>query len=327
MTRTQSHSLDVAWRPLRADDAQNLHALIRASEIADGVPFVSSIEEVRRQLADPESDLATDSIGALQPDGRLAAFGVCRMRPHVSRRRVVGQDGTVHPDLRRRGLGSAVLEWTEARGRELVAGFSDGIPAFLEVFSNERWSDRERFFAARAYEPIRYYDDMERPLSDPVPMLALPDGLHFDGWTPERDELFRTAHNDAFRDHWGSEPLSPEAWRHKVSGSQHFRPDLAVGAFDGDDLVGYCTAYHVPEDAEVTGRQEGWLGQIGVRSDWRGRGVAAAVMSHVMRAMTVEGMDYACLGVDSENLSGAVGLYTRLGFRRFERWIRWAKPA
>jgi mycothiol synthase len=317
----------VTWRPLRADDADELHRLVRASETADGVPFVTSLDEIRRQLADPESDLANDSIAALLPDGRMAAFGACRMRPEASRRRAVSQEGTVHPELRRRGLGSAVMEWTEARGRERVAGFSDGVPQFLEVFSNESWNDRRAFLSARAYEPIRYYDDMERPLGDPIPVPTLPAGLRFDGWTPERDELFRMAHNDAFRDHWGSEPLSSETWGHRVSGSQHFRPDLTVGAFQGDDLIGYCTAYHAPEDAEVTGRQEGWLGQIGVRRDWRGRGVAAAVMAHVMRAFAGEGMDYACLGVDSENPTGAVGLYTRLGFRRFERWIRWAKPA
>jgi ribosomal protein S18 acetylase RimI-like enzyme len=168
---------------------------------------------------------------------------------------------------------------------------------------------------------------MRRPLSEPIPDAPLAAGLRFMLWAPDTDELFRQSHNDAFRDHWGSEPLPPDMWRHHVSGSQHFRPDLSWGVFEGDDLVGYCTGYHAPEDAQATGRLEGWLGQIGVRRAWRGKGVASAVMCHVMRAMAEAGMDDACLDVDSENPSGAVGLYTRLGFQRVERWIRWAKAA
>ncbi len=317
----------VTWRPLTVDDAPAMHALARASETADKVPFVTSPEEIVRQLADPESDLATDTIGAFMPDGGLAAFGASRTRREATRRRALSQEGTVHPEFRRKGLGSAVLDWTEARGQERLLVLHEDVPAFHELFSNENWADRRDFFTARGYEPIRYYDDMRRPLSEPIPEAPLAPGLRFSLWTPDSDELFRQAHNDAFRDHWGSEPLPAELWRHHVSGSQHFRADLSWGVFEGHDLVGYCTAYHAPEDAQVTVRLEGWLGQVGVRRAWRGRGVASAVMCHVMRAMAEAGMDDACLDVDSENPSGAVGLYTRLGFQRVERWIRWAKAA
>lgn len=318
--------IDVTWRPLSGDDLGRLHELIRASEVDDGVPWATSEAETNRQLTDPESELAADSIAAVLPDGRLAGFGAVRMRAEARRRRAVGQDGTVHPRYRRRGLGTRIFDWTEERGRRRAATISDGVPAFLEAWANEEWQDRRILFSGRGYEPIRYYDDMRRSLADPIPEAPLPDGLRFVRWSPERDEEFRDAHNDAFADHWGSEPLAAEIWRHRMSGSEHFRGDLTYGVYEGQRLIGYCTAYHAPEDAAVTGRREGWLGQIGVRRAWRGRGVASAVMSHVMQAMIDAGMDDALLDVDSENPSGAVGLYERLGFRRQHRWVRWAKP-
>lgn len=317
----------LTWRPLRETDLELLHELIRASEVADAVPFVSRIEDTERELADPESNLATDSIAAVLPDGRLAAFGASRVRVEARRRRALGQDGTVHPDFRRRGLGSRVLDFTEARGVERNVAIGDDVPAFLEAFSNEHWADRRVLFESRGYTPIRYYDDMRRPLSDPIPAAPLPPQLEFRQWSPVLDAVFRDAHNEAFRDHWGSEPLTPSGWQHYVSGSPAFRGDLSYGVFDTDRIVGYCTAYHVAEDAQVTGRLEGWLGQIGVLREWRGRGVATAVMCQVMRVMADAGFEDACLDVDSENPSGAVGLYERLGFSRRERWIRWAKPA
>ena len=325
--RAPSGTPAVTWRPLNEGDAELLHALIRASEIADAVPFMSGLQETERELADPESTLATDTIAAVLPDGRLAAWGASRVRPEATRRRALGQDGTVHPDFRRHGLGTQVLEFTERRGRERNAAIADDIPTFLEAFGNEKWHDRRALFESRGYEPIRYYDDMRRPLSDPIPDAPLPDGLRFVAWSPALDDTLREVHNAAFRDHWGSEPLTPETWTHRVTRSPAFRADLTYGVVDGDRLVGYCTAYHFPEDAEVTGRLEGWLGQIGVVREWRGRGVASAVMCHVMRAMLAAGLEDGCLDVDSENPSGAVGLYERLGFRRHERWIRWAKPA
>lgn len=319
--------LGVAWRALRQDDAEALHTLVRNSQRVDATPFISSLEEIRQQMTDPQDDLSADSVAGVLPDGTLAAYGTVHMRSLATRRRAAHQDGTVRPDLRRRGLGTAVMRWTEARARERLAGFADGLPRVLEAWSNQRWEGHRALFGAQGYRPIRYYDDMRRPLAEPIPEAALPTGLHFELWTPELDEAFRQAHNESFVDHWGSEPLSAEAWGHQFIGSPYFRPDLTHGVFEGVELVGYCMSYHSPDDTQVTGRAEGWLGQIGVRRAWRSRGVATSVMCHVMRAMSAAGLDYASLDVDSENPSGAVGLYTRLGFRTDERWVRWAKPA
>jgi len=65
---------------------------------------------------------------------------------------------------------------------------------------------------------------------------------------------------------------------------------------------------------------------LGTRRPWRKRGIAATLMCESMRAFKAAGLDYAGLGVDTENPTGALGLYERLGFTVIKRSITFAKP-
>jgi mycothiol synthase len=323
-----------SWRPLRPDHAEQLLELINASYRADDQPYVMTLDELRHTLSDARLDLERETIGGFADDGTLACFGAARARAAAVRRRIIYQEGEVHPDYRRRGLGSALMAFTEARSsailaERLAADGDDGVPAFLEVYADERLAGNRALYEQRGYQPIRWYTDMRRDLAEPLPDdPPLPDGLQLIGWTAEDDERYRVAHVTAFEDHWGSEPLTPEEWHARFTGSPMFRPGLTVGAVDERGrLVSYVIGYHAPEDTEVTGRVEGWLGQVGTLRDWRGRGLATALMVRVMRLMREAGMQDAMLDVDTENQSGAMGLYERLGFKPERRAVRWAKPA
>jgi len=81
---------------------------------------------------------------------------------------------------------------------------------------------------------------------------------------------------------------------------------------------------NVEENAR-NGINEGWIKELAVRRPWRKRGIASALMCISMRAFEAEGLDFARLGVDTENPSGALGLYERLGFKPFKRFIAFEK--
>jgi ribosomal protein S18 acetylase RimI-like enzyme len=81
-----------------------------------------------------------------------------------------------------------------------------------------------------------------------------------------------------------------------------------------------------PESNERQNIQEGWIQALGVRRAWRKRGVATALLCQSMRAFKAAGLDYATLGVDTQNLTGALQLYERLGFVAFKRGITFDKP-
>jgi mycothiol synthase len=318
----------IAWRPLADDDAEALHQLFRAGEVADQQPWVTTLEEVRHSMGDATLELERDTLAGWA-EGRLVCFGAARRRGQATRRRIVYQDGLVHPAWRRRGLGDAVMAWTEARSAAIVAAAQvasdDGLPAFCEAYAEDRLVGHAALYTKRGYRPIRWYQDMRRRLAEPLPARPMPDGIRLAGWSAEIDDELRETHSRVFEDHWGSEPFTPEEWRLRFTGSPAFRPDLTVTAWQDDCLVGYVIGYHATGDIEATGRREGWLGQVGTRREWRGRGLASALMVHVMRLMREAGMDDAMLDVDSDNPSGAAGLYERLGFRTERRTIRYEK--
>ena len=53
---------------------------------------------------------------------------------------------------------------------------------------------------------VRYFNEMHRPLAAPLPEVVLDPGLELVTMEPGLSEAVRLAHNQAFADHWGSEP-------------------------------------------------------------------------------------------------------------------------
>jgi ribosomal protein S18 acetylase RimI-like enzyme len=56
-----------------------------------------------------------------------------------------------------------------------------------------------------------------------------------------------------------------------------------------------------------------------VRRPWRRRGLARALLTRSLKMFQDMGMEEAALGVDTENLSGALRLYESVGFRAVKR--------
>jgi mycothiol synthase len=144
------------------------------------------------------------------------------------------------------------------------------------------------------------------------------------------DEPLRAAHNSAFADHWGSVPASAEAWVHQRTGSRAFRPACSAVARVADgEIAGYVLSYE--HDADTAHRQARSVrrhcrhhrGTVGTIAAHRGRGVAAALLAHVLQAARDHGYDTSSLTVDAHNPTGA---YDRAGYRLNRREITFALP-
>ena len=64
----------------------------------------------------------------------------------------------------------------------------------------------------------------------------------------------------------------------------------------------------------LQGYPSSYISLVGVISRWRRSGVAPALLAQTLRASRDAGMERTALDVDSENPSGALGLYTGMGF-------------
>jgi ribosomal protein S18 acetylase RimI-like enzyme len=229
--------------------------------------------------------------------------------------------------VRGRGIGSALLGWAVARGEEILAGRPRGLPGIIEAFQEDRLVDAIALHEAFGFRPARWYVNMRRGLGEPLPAAPVPPGLEVRVYEPGRAEAVRVAHNEAFADHWGSEPITAETWGHDFVGDPYFRPDLSFVACAEDEIAGYAVNYVAEADWAASGVREGWIGQVGVRRPWRRRGLGTALLVRSMEAFQAAGLESARLDVDTENPTGALGLYERAGFRSIRRTVRLQRPA
>lgn len=307
--------LGLTWRALTAADAPVLHTLVAAIEEAEQPPFRTDPDEVAERFDGAWKDVPHDSLGGWDADGQLRAWGFVEVRPGDTRTVRAFLEGGVHPAWRGRGIGRALLAWQDARGRQKLVEQGKELPARLVVYTEDEAVDTRRLLDRAGFAPRRYYRAMRRDLASPLPDVRPVDGIHVVPWSPDLDEHVRTAHNDAFRDHWGSEPATPESW---AAGRSKFAPAWSFVALDrtadGPVVAGYALSSRYEQDWEVNGYTSGYTGTLGVRRAYRRRGVAPALLAASMAAFRADGMQYAELDVDSENPSGAHGLYARLGY-------------
>ncbi|MEP7357582.1 MAG: GNAT family N-acetyltransferase, partial [Anaerolineales bacterium] len=69
-----------------------------------------------------------------------------------------------------------------------------------------------------------------------------------------------------------------------------------------------------PTAEERLGRGRGWVNQIFVLKPWRGQGLGRALLRAALLRARELGHSSVSLNVDADNATGAVALYTGLGF-------------
>ncbi len=307
--------LGLTWRPLTPTDAPELTVLVQAVETGDGLPFRTALEEVAEYFDSATLDAARDTLMGLDPDGVMRAY--CFVMTYAGDASLVRAIhlGGVHPQWRRRGVGTALVAWANGRARQLLAASGKDVPGRIAVYLDEGQRDGERLFLGAGYTPIRYFAELKRPLDDSLTAPVLAAGLRIEPW-PDDDEPVRLAHNEAFADHWGSQPRSVEDWNGSRSMFAQPWSFVAVDATAGQ-VVGYLEAARYEQDWELSGYSSGYIHLLGVLRPWRGRGVAKALLAATMLAQRSDGIEYAEIGVDTANPSGAHGLYAGLGFTPF----------
>ncbi len=311
-----------SWRPIYIADLPDIARLEQAADAADGERFPTTLDELTSMLLTPGQDLRQTSIAIEDPTGQL--IGWCWLEPRLGGTmwNRIHVHGSVDPASRERGHGRALLHWAEGRGRDVLAaaaGARRDLPDVLTVHSAASAESRGRLQEHCGYAIARWYSDMFRSLTVPLEPAPLAAGYRFIAWTRERDADFHAADVDAFRDHWGSAPWAPEAWRHEYADDDGFRPDLTVGVEHAGRVVAYVmmAAYGAITDDE--GQLVAWLARLGVRRDHRGRGVGTAAITRAMELARAAGFGTAGLDVDTESLTGALRLYERLGFSPVRR--------
>jgi ribosomal protein S18 acetylase RimI-like enzyme len=301
-------------RPLVTDDAEAVNALTTPSS-EQGTPDASSYERIHKLLTVYEERLVTDSRAVFCAD-QLVAVVLVFVPPIPGDEPTVSLLGALHPDHVKRGLESSLSQWVVSRVR--MAKNDKGNPNRIRASCDPTKLSCVRLLEGLGFEPVRYFYRLSVDLQKPIQETLLSSQINLIPWTPTHSAAAREAFNTAFRGHWGLPVLTQTMWEKGFVGAEQFRAELSLLAMNGPEVIGVCINWVrlITEDARTP---QGWIEAIGVVPEWRGCGVADAMLVHSLNAFLDEGLSQAALDVDTQNLSGALRLYEKHGLTPIRR--------
>jgi mycothiol synthase len=307
-------------------DAPALVAVQNAELADDGILELYTAEELAAELAHPGIEVPERDLVIAEVDGVTVAYA---RRAWTDRGavRVYEHTGRVHPAWRRRGLGRALVRHQVAALRALAVEQAYAGEVALGSWTDEQNVAATALLVAEGYRPIRWYVEMVRPSIDPVAAAAIPDGIRTAAPDPADRGLLLALlaiEEEAFRDHWGQHPTTDDE-KAAILADPSTDPGLWRVAWDGEEMAGVVRPMIFAEENAHFGRRRIWIETLSVRRPWRRRGVARALLTAALVAGRERGMTSAGLGVDTDNTTGALGLYERLGFVRAGATVAYRK--
>jgi len=280
-------------RPLAEADLEAVAAFVAADEERlFGRPSRLGVSDVRAWLG--STDLERDS-RLYEEAGEIAAVGWVVL--HTGGTGVAV--GIVGQDYQGRGLGGALVERAESRTRDAGRSRIHQVALAADVRA-------PALFSSFGYREVRRFWEMAIELDSPPPAPVVPDGMQIDTFAEAEARAFHDALEEAFQDHWEHHPRPFEEWWGEKRGAPDYDPTLWFVVRDGEELAAVAR-----NDPNRNGG--GWIGALGVRRPWRGRGLGKALLLHSFGEFHRRGVTRVGLGVDAENPTGATKLYETVG--------------
>lgn len=317
--------MSIIYRPLRESDYAILAELLNDSSVVDGRAQRQVADELREEFESHPVSLDNHTLAAWN-DGQLIGVIYAYYLPSEVREVRCYLFGTVAPSFRGRGIGRHLLAWGEHTAAGLLRSSPSDLPRYVRVDTPRANTSAIRLYERAGLAPIRYFADLRLRLAQSAaPVATGTTGVRIVPWDLARNHEALTVKNSAFEDHWGSTPMTPEWWESKTSGFGS-RADWSYFALnDADEIVGFLLTHRYEADDELLGGTYAWVDNIGTLKHWRGRGVATSLLTTAIARYRSEGLDFAALGVDSDNPTGAYRLYESVGFAPWRHTVTYQR--
>lgn len=306
-------------------DFPEMMKVINAAAIADKDKSGETLADLKHDYqhltnCDPYQDMIMAEI-----DDELIAYArVTWWQEEEPNDRIYSHFVNITPEWRDQGIELAIIQWCEARLRDIAGDHPQDSQRIFQTYSNEFKTSFNHLLESQDYEPARFFIEMSRPL-DEIPTADMPPGIVVRPVLKEDHRKIWEASIDAFRDHWGYSEPKEEDYKN-YTGSKYFQPDLWQVAWDGDEVVASVLNYIDPDYNSKHNCKRGWTEDISTRKAWRRRGIAKALIARSMHLHKEKGMKEVGLGVDTFNPSGALKLYEDLGYKKEKTFVNYRKP-
>ena len=308
------------------DDYQIMVDIINGSKDADGLEWTPLLEDTANQYqylknCDPYADMVFAEVA-----GQTVGYGRCWWDEQIDGPLVYSSFSQLLPEYRNKGIRRDILQRMESRLRQIGAEHPAKYEKVLQAWANETETHWSQLLESEGYEVVRYGLKMVRPDWDNIPDCPIPEGIVIrNGGKVEEYRQIWDAACEAFRDNWGESECTEieyAEWR----GEPTFQPPMWRVAWAGDEVAGGVLNFIKQDENEKYGRKRGYTETIFVRRPWRGQSLAKALIARSFLAHQEAGMTEAALGLDADNLSGALHLYRQMGFVETKRAMTYRKP-
>lgn len=301
-----------------AADYARLSEVIAAANQHDGISWAPSAANLQVDMDGDDPDITpTQDVVIVEIDGRAVAEAQV-WRVVRDGRPMYEISGHVVPDARGQGIGAALLHENLRRVAERGAADAGRDPIVVRVHVDDVETAHRSMLARSGFQTVRHFFLMRHPKLASLPDAPLPEGLEVRPVTADQHRAIFEAEQEAFADHWSHREWTEDDFRATYA-QDELDTGLWVVAWDGDQVAGVVQTWIWASENATLGVRRGWLEHISVRRAWRRRGLARAITALALGRLRDAGMDDAMLGVDSENVTGALGLYEGLGFEVFTR--------
>ena len=308
---------DFKYRPVDLYDVRPIAEMLRARDIrftGESNLWDSSVYE---RLYGADFDLERSSLVIEAPDGSVAGFEAVYDNINPLRADLWGH---VDEAWGGQGIGSRLIEWAIQRASENIA--SAPPEAQVSVASMIFMQDEagKQLLTNHGFKYLRSYYVMRRAFEGVIEAAPLPEGFRLVTYAEKPDlRLFVELEADTFKDHFGwiDTPIDEDVarWQHYIDTAPDFDPDYWWLAYYGDEPAGLI----MTQLESSIGEGVGWVNTLGVKREFRKRGLALAMLEHAFAAHQRRGTAGIALGVDASSLTNAVALYERAGMSVFSQ--------
>jgi ribosomal protein S18 acetylase RimI-like enzyme len=306
----------LTFRRFRGEpDYPPMVALIEGSKEVDGLERTDTVEDLARFYnnlvnCDPYQDVLFAEV-----DGDVVGYSRVMWAAGPEGQRHYRHYTYLLPDWHGQEIRRAMLRHSERRLVDIADGHQETVPFWFETYAMGTERHWEKLLIAEGYQAAQYRFQMVRHHLTEIPELPLPEGLEVRPARPEDAYVVWLAAKETFQGAWwyteeGWSDQRYEAWKQDPT----FDPSLWQVARDGDQVAGMVLNYISAEENRECNRKRGYTETICVRRPWRRRGLARALLARSLRVLQEQGLTEAALSVDAENPSGALRLYTGMGF-------------
>jgi len=300
-------------RAAQIEDLESIAALLTAVFGCDGIPIVQTAVELEEEFVAPSCTIEND-VKVVELEGKLIGVTYTYFLPSESKEERCYIFGGVLPEFRQQGIGTELMTWAVQHGESLLHGTGRMLPKYLRTDVSQQNESAVRLFAKFGMKPVRFEEDMIRELNN-LPEVNVNQKYVIVQWDSARNEEARIVKNLAFQDHWGSTPNSSELWLQMVNGSTARLDHSFFAVNQQQEIVGLLLTHRFESDDELLGKKIGWIDKLATLAEHRKQSIAKNLITRAWHSYAKDGFTHAALTVDTENPTGAYGLYASLGFK------------